>query len=264
MEAATGEWLTFVDADDRISPDHLARYVEGIEQAKERPDIVAGGFVLEQPNYNVVCDMSLPEGCDKRQFVMEVDSLIRVVTWNKLYRAEFARQVSFNTHYSMHEDTEWMTRQLGRTDRIAFIPMSGYRYAMVFAGSNISRYAAFCEDAQKDISANMHRLYQQIGLSAEEVATMDRQRLFEQNADCLRNLFKPDSPLSLSEKHREVKRLLFKTEGIGRAIAEYPRAGEPTAFKLFRLCHRLHAPWLVTILLDQLYRRKHSRMKKQL
>lgn len=263
MKEAQGKWLTFVDADDRVSPDHLALFMEGVIREHEEPDIVVGGFTLEQPDFGIVAPIALPKECNKRKLVLDNFIMLSVVRWNKLFNAEFAREVEFNTNYNMHEDSVYCTRQLGRTERITTIPMTGYRYIQAFAGSAISRYSACCEDAQREQGANMHILYQQIGLQGEELEKLDLQQYFEQNTECLRNIFKNDCPLSFRQKYQDVKRLLIADSLMSKAVRQYPKEGKNKSVKLFCLLHKLRSSPLATFLLEVLYRYKHSRMHKQ-
>lgn len=261
MKEAKGKWITFVDADDRIAPNHLALFMEGIDKNGEEPNIVVGGFTLDQPDFGYVSQLALPAGCTKRDLVLDEIGLVRVVKWNKLFRADFARQVQYK--YSIHDDTAYCSLQLGRTARIVIIPMTGYRYIQAFSGSQIARYAADCEEAQREITRNMHLLYQQIGLKGEELEKMKLRRLFEQQAECLRNLFKRNCPFSILQKRREVKRFLWADPMMAEAVRYYSTEGKAKSEKMFCLCHKLHSPLLATLLLEALYRYKHSRMHKQ-
>lgn len=249
MEAATGEWLAFVDADDRISPDHLARFVAGIEAAKERPDIVVGGFVLDQTEgrEKMAYDVAIPQGYGKRELLEHCAETIVNAPWNRLFRTAFARETKFGSEYTMYEDGIFNLTLLERTDRVLTIPMTGYRYILQDTGSAVSHHHATLEAALADYTARLHRLYLQVGMTAEETHRREVADRWQQSYTLVRNLFKPGSPLTFGQQRKAIRRIAFQNPLLAEAATAHRYKQESMLLKGWLFCLRSRSPLLTTI-----------------
>lgn len=255
MKEAQGKWLAFVDADDRIAPDHLARFMEAVAGSAEEPDIVVGGFILDQTEgrektaYNV----AIPESYGKRQLIEHCAETIINAPWNRLFRTDFARQFSFGSEYTMYEDGIFNLTLLEKTDRVLCIPMTGYRYVMQDTGSAVSRYHTTLEAALADYNARLHRLYLQVGMTAEETHRREVADCWLQRYTLVRNLFKPGSPLKFCEQRRSVRRIAFNDPLLKEATREHHYKTESLLLKVWLFCLHSHSPWLTTVVFKLQY-----------
>ncbi|MBD5235281.1 MAG: glycosyltransferase family 2 protein [Barnesiella sp.] len=88
MASATGDWLTFVDADDRIKDCYLESLAEG---TTDSVDIVIGGYtahLVESNSYSNI-QASKVSGIDKN--FIEMFDMIKKVAWGKLFRISTLR-----------------------------------------------------------------------------------------------------------------------------------------------------------------------------
>ena len=104
MDAATGEYVYFLDSDDWISDDCIEKLTNSLQ--KERYDIVIGDYEMvgELP-YSL--ELSLPEGRYYERGISKTfcNQGVYVMAWNKLYRKVFLvkNQLSFEEG-KVHED----------------------------------------------------------------------------------------------------------------------------------------------------------------
>ena len=102
IDAATGQFLAFVDADDRLWPDALQRAYDA--QQANHADLVMynlryvdeNGEPLAQPDFSGMPDEILNEaGVWERYFSAGERCIYYVVVWNKLYKASLFRTLRF-------------------------------------------------------------------------------------------------------------------------------------------------------------------------
>lgn len=134
IEAAKGQFLTFVDSDDLLEPDTLRRAWEA--QRQYSADLVVYNLVyvdennrpLASPDFTVFQDEVLDEAeVWRRYFALEEQKIYYVVAWNKLYRAELFRELRY-AEGKRYEDQFLMPQLLAQCGRIACLAYPGYRY----------------------------------------------------------------------------------------------------------------------------------------
>jgi len=127
---ATGEYIGFVDSDDRIEP----RMYELLYKAMQET-----GAQIAECTYENFSDTSEPkpyEGEDPvcrifsaEQAIFELlgDGALRQTVWNKLYRAELVKDKLFPVG-KINEDEFWTYRVFGEAQRIVRIDAALYHY----------------------------------------------------------------------------------------------------------------------------------------
>lgn len=134
IEAAKGQFLTFVDSDDLLEPDTLRRAWEA--QRQYSADLVVYNLVYVDENnrplasldFTVFRDEVLDEAeVWRRYFALEEQKIYYVVAWNKLYRAELFRELRY-AEGKRYEDQFLMPQLLAQCGRIACLAYPGYRY----------------------------------------------------------------------------------------------------------------------------------------
>lgn len=145
MEHARGTWISFVDSDDWIDPDMLARQVKAGED--NRADVVMSELTME---YGTVSQPRsyLPhshrfEGEEKRRFECDV---LKPQTGAGFVTAKlFSRQLlvgqnlRFREELSAAEDAEFMFRVACAASCIFYLPQPMYHY-WFHVGSAVRRY----------------------------------------------------------------------------------------------------------------------------
>lgn len=139
MQFATGNWLTFIDADDRLKNIHLSSLSEGV---KDETDIVIGGFSEHISGRTERVSIPAPElSCIDKKFIEMFDGLKRS-PWNKLLRVTTLRNWGgvFDINLTINEDALFFYSLYCHTQNITSVPMSGYIYNFGNSGSALSKY----------------------------------------------------------------------------------------------------------------------------
>lgn len=235
MNNAKGKWITFIDADDRIAPDHLQRYMDAVAQAATPPDMVIGGF-----------DKPIPNGTTLNALIIDDHLGVLSPPWNKLYRADFVRGHQFNTRITMFEDALFNNELLTQTTNVLLIPMTGYRYQPA-QGNATSRYHATLEEGWDACTQCRRILLKRAGWSEKTIAEHETKGRFMRVYEVLGNLFKKDSPFTLCQKHREVKRIVFQDRLLAESMHQHRLSEQRLMLKLYMLCYLSHSAWIMTL-----------------
>lgn len=134
IDAATGQFLAFVDADDRLWPDALQRAYDA--QRTNNADLVIynlryvdeAGMPLEKPDFSGMPDEILDEaGVWNRYFSAGERCIYYVVVWNKLFKAALFRTLRF-PEGKRYEDQFYMPGLYAQCKVIACLSYVGYDY----------------------------------------------------------------------------------------------------------------------------------------
>ncbi len=139
LEHACGEYVTFVDSDDSISPDYLAALYEGVKDA--RADMVVAGYARITPDGETLMAFT-PEtrtmtGRDALFDCCQTDNSIIRAPWCKLVRTSIAQHHPFPTDRKFSEDFatvyQWMF------DSNTVVSTSKGQYAYWLSETGVSR-----------------------------------------------------------------------------------------------------------------------------
>lgn len=146
IDEASGELITFVDADDRLCPEMLQTLHMCMESTGS--DVAGCRFFCwsrEAQWQQAMRDRAQDTGSKEAAGQVEVytaDRYLREAVlcgnsrcWSKLYRREIARKVRFQEGLSIGEDILFLVRMLPCTDRIAETAYQGYGYFQNPAGA---------------------------------------------------------------------------------------------------------------------------------
>lgn len=129
MEAATGEFMAFVDSDDYVDRqmyDVLLR-----ELVNNDCDVAACGYIQSDgsesfpeqiPPYSLTFFTPV-----EMQISLMQDSAVRQVVWNKLFRTECIKDIKFEKG-KIHEDEFWTYKALARCRKYVAVNYIGYYY----------------------------------------------------------------------------------------------------------------------------------------
>lgn len=151
LEAATGEYVLFLDSDDWISPELL----EAVGVQSESPDIVCWGWDTESPTGEILrryfdVHPVLPDrmtGIDALGR-RTVDRTLRLWTSSAAYRRCFLEEAElrFTPGCAVGEDLEFSYRALLNASEVAFVPhvLAVYRkrYRSTTSISSVERFAS--------------------------------------------------------------------------------------------------------------------------
>lgn len=130
FEIATGEFISFVDSDDLISPDFCEKLINAL--LSNDADIAECGF-LKFENPEDIKQFKNSES--QKSEVMDTETALRclmeiseaAVVWNKIYRKEVIDNLRFPVR-KINEDEYWTYKVFGNTRKIIKIPDTMYYY----------------------------------------------------------------------------------------------------------------------------------------
>lgn len=133
IELAQGNYITFIDSDDRYKPDYLQK-LHDLAVAKNA-DVVCCGF--ENTKGTVLSSVSYKEFADKNQLLQDyqelLDSRYLNIPWNKMYKREKII-TRFPLNISLGEDLIFNLKVLQNCKNIVVIPDSLYVYKQDIQG----------------------------------------------------------------------------------------------------------------------------------
>ncbi len=131
LDAATGEYIFFLDSDDYLGPEEIELLAEVMDEGF---DMAVGGMTYIDADGNVlriVCDPA--RHLDEYSYWTSVyanpngTSVEYIVSWGKLYRARLFKQARFAPG-KIHEDEFMLHHIVGQCDSVAVVPVSQLYY----------------------------------------------------------------------------------------------------------------------------------------
>lgn len=148
IEAATGNWLLFLDADDSLAPGAITRLSNAV--ATHHSDVLLFDYTIERGERRSLSH-TLSNHPSQLDYVDPAYAFAFAgsSTLGKLYNADFVqrRKISFGTGFR-HEDTVFTKTALAWAQKVLYLPESLYDYKMhpgslVTDASNASFEASF-------------------------------------------------------------------------------------------------------------------------
>lgn len=141
LDAATGDYIGFVDSDDWIEPDMYEYLMQAV--LTNHADIASCAFSRDRDSNALVCEQidAVVTGTEAISMLIREKRIIEVL-WNKLYRAELWKELRFPVG-KRYEDAAVFHVFLDRAPKIIFLPQVKYHY--VIRGEGFMQTASFRE-----------------------------------------------------------------------------------------------------------------------
>ncbi len=132
IQAATGAYITFADADDYVDPDHIARLHSMLQRME--CDVAACGYKSENENS---CTEPASSRGGRKEVCYSHDSAVCELlaggavggyVWNKLYRRALLEGMTFRSDVKILEDLLFNFEVFSRVQKMAFCPEGSYHY----------------------------------------------------------------------------------------------------------------------------------------
>ena len=135
---ATGEWVSFVDADDLPCPDMLAAAVEKGEAEHAGVVVFAAEEFDNRTGFVTPLPLRLGAGLGDAVRLTSFGNAV----WNKLFRAEYLRSRGIRfQEIPRSNDLAFTVEAMACTDRIAVLPRTLYRYCINAGGLQSTKSA---------------------------------------------------------------------------------------------------------------------------
>lgn len=135
LDICTGEYIAFVDSDDRLEPETLERALRA--QQRSGADLVLFHYLCTDENDQPLPDRTpadreeealMPSQFWEKFFTSGDACTYYVVAWNKLYRAELFHTLRY-AEGKRYEDMFLLQNLIGQCRKILCLNFRGYRYA---------------------------------------------------------------------------------------------------------------------------------------
>ena len=218
LENAKGEWVAYVDDDDLVPMDWLARFAVHFDK---RPDMIAGGirclsFGAKEP---VDTDVRVPsEGLfsrDPRVFlpIFSSDVAVRYSPCSKVIRRGFLMEhaIRFDETLTVCEDCVFSQEMALNATAMCFIPQTGYLY-LARQGSAAGRYHESMERALSVRRSLLCRVAARGGASESERENFRRNQVVADSLDVFLNAFRKGTPYCFRKRVLLLERLFSDEE----------------------------------------------------
>lgn len=219
LDAATGEYLLFVDSDDWVDKDYVPVFSQ---IAASGGGFAVCGYVNHDEKYNNRTDLfgwQGFEGMKTMPLAGEIESLyagrLLQQLWNKVFRTAVVRQhgIRFDETISIGEDTRFILDYLlqGGIREITLINRHLYHYMRDQSSSLMFQIG---RESVEEPLKNLRKMYELMGLSGQELAgRLDRDR--SRQIESFAYLIMHNAGMSRQEKK---KRILALDAEQGRSL----------------------------------------------
>jgi glycosyltransferase involved in cell wall biosynthesis len=159
LNAVTGEYVLYIDADDYLAPDMLEMLADRAE--KTGADIVYCDYNAVKNGQALYVDQSLPESAPRRVAALMLRQKIVWAPWNKMFRRSIAVQhdVHWPPGINIGEDLVVMTKLLCYANKVEHVAKALYYYNRDNVNSYLSIWnAKSCYQNTKAVEALDHFL----------------------------------------------------------------------------------------------------------
>lgn len=133
LEYAKGDYITFIDADDYVSPYFLYDLING--QKKHNSDLTICGYYKETPEKKIKYKFDNIHLSSKKLNTLftHYNLLSQCYSWNKLFKHEIIKKYNlrFNPDISLAEDAIFLFQYLLHVKSVQLIDKENYYYQIV-------------------------------------------------------------------------------------------------------------------------------------
>lgn len=219
LSRVTGEWVAFVDADDRVPFDWLARM---LQLARNDVDMVVGGIAYRDCLTSVErqVDLDVPDSglvsTEPEDFVpiLRSDMAASYSPCSKIYRAAFLKSsdVHFDESLSVYEDGVFCLELALKCGALAFLRQTGYVYCSRGRGSALGQYHDNMPVALSRRRSLLCRVEERGGVGKDDLNRKMATQFVADSLDVLLNACRRGSPYGVAGKVRLVRALFGDPE----------------------------------------------------
>lgn len=222
--AATTNWVTYPDPDDRFGPNYVKSLYEAVDGTGV--EMACGGFSI--------CDVN-SGNCSETFIKIESSpmvvnfatgyelmshSWIYSIVWNKLYNIDLIRKNGLNhdVNFKNNQDVNFNLRYFPFVKNVSLIYDCGYDYYRYIDISNSNRYNPQLMQNKLDNIYRRAQLHRQLGWTEERINKIKEHEFVSASLRICKNLYAIDSPLSVDEATTKIQAELLNQPEIVNAI----------------------------------------------
>lgn len=268
ISAARGEWIVFVDPDDRLKSDHISRLYRAVTRTGvENVDLGIGGYDQHFEGETRVAKMHLNMQLMNNEPIVSAEKcfrqcpeLIFVSAWSKIYRTTFLREnnLRFDEHLKFNEDVIFNAVVFKKARMVACIPDTGYIYIKYYNRGICSTFNAGIKSDNIQRIEALQEVQRTLGYREDEILFFQSQEqsLLAYLVAC--NPFKQNSPYNLARSVKYLKSEIFDDVEMMQAITQRDTSADNRALRLCFGLIKTKSPWLLGIAFWILYRMKYK------
>lgn len=262
IDAASGDWIVFVDPDDHLKPNHLQILYNAVSNEDNNIDVGIGGYsqISEEDGRKaeLFYDMGLLEGqsvVDAATAYRKCPELIFVSAWSKIYRRSFLieNNFRFDEHLKFNEDVIFNAAVWRKARNVSFVRDSGYIYIKYYSRGICSTYNSGLKNDNIQRINLLLDLQKDLGYKDEENRRFKTSQLWILAYMLACNPFKAKTPLSFTEGVRKVKEEIFEDKEIIEAWKCHDRSSDNRILRLFDHLISLRNPWLMGLVFKSIF-----------
>lgn len=217
LERATGDYILFWNADDRVEPDMVERMVEAAEAGGA--DYVICGFFMEiikdedhrwQFPYHWPEVMHLDSaGAIQEQAIPLMDASMLYNLWNKLFRTDIIQKEGIRfPRVPWGEDWDFNLNYLRHCRRVVVIPDCLYHYIRETPISLSCNWKKDFFEVKKGEYLRTLRNFHRLGILNEEGSEYLCRWFVERAMDCMEKEFSRDNPATPAQRLAHIRDIL--------------------------------------------------------
>ncbi len=261
IEAATGDYLWFVDSDDWVEPDAVENMLRAAEAYD--CDLVMSGYSLDYANegYSVSFTIEREQTFFTKEELAEgiyaMEQKNFNVVWNKLYAAQRLREsgLRFEPDGMPGEDLLFNCAFLQTEPRLCLITAQTYHYMRQDEDSLAGKYRKNLPEQVARFHEARRQMYDHFGMTEGKYEEHYAHTFAHYVFTCVPNLYKPKARLPRRERRAELRRIL-NTPGLGEQLKKLRR--KSSYLKLLNWLYCLRGSflsfWLAELLFAFRYR----------
>jgi glycosyltransferase involved in cell wall biosynthesis len=156
IDAANGEWITFLDADDYFD----LKYIEAVQKHLQKTEFICTSYVetgtsgeKKHKNHELVANIDLHDKALlnylEQYYLKPYQNTAFVHCWNKFFLKNLIdeKELRFNEGLSQLEDVDFVFRFLYHSNTRQFLNIPGVFHQVDKLGSNLSNYSGLEENS---------------------------------------------------------------------------------------------------------------------
>ena len=249
IEIAKGEWLTFLDDDDRIESTHLQRYIDAVEN---NVDMIIGGFTEcfqdgKETLHSMEAHNSIIEGPAFYDYLLSCHTYLQGMVWNKLYKTESIQKSGIRLRENIRniDDMVFNYELYLHHFSIKTIPITGYKYIRRY-DSTLGRYAPSLDSSYRVFRNLYKEVCKLAGYPNNRIDQIIMKRKYTDTYIFIINLFRPNCSYTFAEKVKYVEKLLNDDEFIRSKVLQ-DKHTHKINLKIFRFLVMTRSPFCVSV-----------------